>query len=402
MALAIINSVVYGSTGKIAKQLNTIANNNGIESYLFVPKGRHFKNNNEKEKIIGFGSRISEDLHVALGRLTGLHGFFSCFATLNLIRYLIRKKITCIHLHNLHNDYINLSILFKFIKKKKIKIIWTFHDCWPFTGRCPHFTLLNCNKWVSGCKSCHYPLNSYPKTFIRTESILWKMKKKWFSGICDLTIVTPSKWLADLVKASFFKKNAVVTINNGIDLELFKFRKSNFREKYNLEGKYLILGVAYDWGIRKGLDVFIQLAQELPNNYVIVLVGTNDFVDKSLPGNIISIHKTNNQQELVEIYSTADVFFNPTREDNYPTVNMEAIACGLPVITFNTGGSPEIITPETGVCIYSNSLAESLDAIMRVCESNVFDKRSFPQYAQRFDINKKFLDYIRLYKEKCR
>lgn len=398
MKLAIINSVTYGSTGKIARQLNEMANKNGINSYLFVPRGRHNKKSDDKT-IITFGSRISEDSHLILGKLTGLHGVFSRIATCNLVKKMKKLNINCVHLHNLHNDYINLKTLFKYLKKNNIRVIWTFHDCWPFTGRCPHFIVYNCEKWKTGCYKCKFPLKSYPDSFVRKEKWNWNFKRKIFTSLDNLTIVTPSKWLAGLVKQSFLSSYDVKVINNGIDLKTFHYSKNDFKEKHNLLGKHVILGVAFDWGYRKGLDIFIEISKKLPENYAFVLVGTNEKIDDILPKGFISIHKTENQESLASIYSSCDVLFNPTREDNYPTVNMEAISCGLPVVTFNTGGSPEIISDSTGLVVTDNSITGSISAIREVCEGDKFDRSQITKFAERFDKSKRFEEYISLYKE---
>ena len=186
---------------------------------------------------------------------------------------------------------------------------------------------------------------------------MWKLKKKWFTGVKNMIIVTPSKWLAGLASESYLREYPIKVINNGIDLKVFKPTTGNFRERYKiLENKFIVLGVSFAWGKRKGLDCFVKMAKELGENYQIVLVGTDDDLDKQLPNNIISIHRTQNQKELAEIYTAADVFAMPTREENYPTVNMEAIACGTPVVTFDTGGSSEMLDEKSGIVVEKNSV----------------------------------------------
>ncbi len=215
-----------------------------------------------------------------------------------------------------------------------------------------------------------------------------------------MTIVTPSQWLRELVKDSFLSKYDIKVINNGIDLNTFMSVESGFRRKYDLQEKFIILGVAFGWGKRKGLDVFEKLATLLSDDFQIVLVGTNDKVDSLLPSNIIKIHQTTDQKELVEIYSSADLFVNPTREDNYPTVNMEAIACGTPVITFNTGGSPEMICEETGLCIETNDISALIKQIKLIRnKKRAFDRDMLVKKAKEFDIILRFKDYCDLMQE---
>ena len=289
--------------------------------------------------------------------------------------------------------------LISFLKNKKIKVIWTLHDCWAFTGRCPYFTLLNCSKWKSGCNNCDYSKKLYPQTFFDNSKSSWNYKKDCFLGFKELIIVTPSQWLADLVKESFLNAYPIITINNGIDTAIFKPTSSSFREKFGISpNKNVLLGVAFDWGYRKGLDVFVKLSKRLSDDYQIVLVGTNEKTDKVLPKNIISIHRTNNQKELAEIYSSADLFINPTREENYPTVNMEAIACGTPVVTFKTGGSPEIIDDKTGRVVECNDVDNLIKEIIDICENQKIKRENCIKRGKEFDSHGRFQLYLNLYK----
>ena len=210
--------------------------------------------------------------------------------------------------------------------------------------------------------------------------------------------MAPSQWLSNLVSRSYLKDYPCKVINNGIDLKVFKHTDSTLRKELYCEGKFVILGVAFGWNKRKGLDIFIQLAKLLNDKYQIIMVGTSSDIDKLLPASIISIHKTANKQELVKLYSMADIFFNPTREDNYPTVNLESIACGTPVVTFNTGGSPEMITAKTGAVVKSNSLEESVAIIKDIYTKQlVFKKEDCEEASIAFDSNSKFQEYVNLY-----
>ena len=227
--------------------------------------------------------------------------------------------------------------------------------------------------------------------------MLYERKKQLLSGL-DLTIITPSQWLADLVKQSFLKEYPVKVIHNGIDLSVFRPTPSDFREKYHIpEDKFVLLGVAFGWGRRKGLDVFVELSRRLdPEKYQIVLVGTDDAVDKNLPENILSIHRTQNQQELAEVYTAADLFVNPTREDNYPTVNMEAIACGTPVVTFDTGGSPESVDEGTGVVVECDDVDAMEREISFIRRERPFAPEACCERAKQFDKNLRFQEYLNL------
>ena len=272
------------------------------------------------------------------------------------------------------------------------------HDCWAFTGQCPHFMMEKCDKWKTGCHHCS-KYKAYPSAYIDRTKTMWKLKKKWFTGVKDMIIVTPSQWLADIVNKSFLKEYPVCVINNGIDLSIFKPTESDFRKKYNCEDKRLLLGVSFAWGRGKGLDVFIELSKRLSNEYQIVLVGTDDSIDKQLPDNVISIHKTANQSELAEIYTAADLFLNPTREENYPTVNMESIACGTPVLTFRTGGSPEILGEKCGEVVECDDIDAFENKIKDIFDSGLHNHNACLEYSENFSAGKCFDKYILLYEK---
>ena len=405
MKIAEINMLTTGSTGKIMFQIaeTARASGNTVQTYSPVPFVRGKKN--KEVKMPGhfwWGSRTESMFHYYAGSLFGANGLFSWFGTRSLINRLRQFSPDIIHLHNLHGFCLNLPMLFRYIKRSGAKVVWTFHDCWPFTGHCPYFDLCGCDKWQTQCAKCLQP-RIYPKMYLDTSKLMYSKKKKWFAGLEELTIVTPSEWLAELVKKSFFSNHEIKVINNGIDLSVFQPRASDFRKKYNLEGKYILLGVAFDWGYRKGLDVFKELAKRLdPEIYQIVLVGTDDNVDAQLPDNIISIHRTNNQIELAEIYSAADLFVNPTREENYPTVNMESIACGTPVLTFRTGGSPEIPDSLTGSVVDCDDIDGMEREIIRITGEAVFTKKDCMQRAESFDGAKCFDKYVKLFNLICK
>lgn len=390
MKILQINSVCgKGSTGKICLAVSQLLNEKGIENYILYSGG----NSNYAQGIKYQGAFYSK-IQALKSRIFGNYGFNSACSTRRLIREIEKIDPDIIHLHNIHAHNCNLSILFKYLKRTNKKLFWTFHDCWAFTGYCPHFDMIGCDKWQSECGKCLQ--KKYYSWFFDKSKQLFNKKKKLFSGL-DLTIITPSKWLVGLVKQSFLKDYPVKVINNGIDLNIFKPTQSDFREKYNLKGRFILLGVAFGWGERKGLDVFIELSKRIDEKFQIVLVGTDDKVDKLLPKNIISIHRTQNQTELAEIYTAADLFVNPTREENYPTVNMESIACGTPVITFNTGGSPEIIDESCGIVVPKNDIDRLEKEILRIFVDRPFSVENCTKKAKQFNKDDKFKDYMELY-----
>ena len=393
MKILEINQVNFGSTGHIMLQIADLATKKGHE----VICSFYARRNKDKDKnCIYIGNKVSHNIHKKLYRKTGNNGCYSKISTWNFLRKVKKFDPDLIHIHNLHNCYINLPMLFDYIKKNNRKVVWTLHDCWSFTGQCPYFTAVGCEKWKTGCHDCEQ-INRYPSCSVDRTDKMWKLKKEWFTGVQNLTIVTPSQWLADLAKQSFLKDYPVKVINNGINLDVFKPTESDFRTKHNLEDKKIILGVASVWEVRKGLDVFIELSKRLDDRYKIVLVGTNDEVDKKLPEGIISIHRTSNQKELAELYTAADVFFIPTREDNFPTVNMESLACGTPVLTFNTGGSPEMVDEATGVVLMNEDIASVELAVISMCESGKYSKEACTERAKQYDSGLKYNEYLSLF-----
>lgn len=391
MKVVQINSVCgYGSTGKICVGISKALNLQTIENYILYCSG-----NSAYSQGIKCSEKIPK-IQALRSRVLGNYGFNSKVATKRLLAELDRIAPDIVHLHNLHGHNCNLDMLMDYCRGHKIKLVWTFHDCWAFTAYCPHFIMANCDKWKTGCHHC-VQRNRFSWFFDRS-SWLYQKKKEAFSGL-DMTIVTPSRWLADLVGESFLKGYLVQIINNGIDLSIFHPSASEFRRKYNIpESKFVLLGVAIQWSLGKGLDVFVRLAQQLdPEKFQIVLVGTDTEIDKQLPKNVISIHRTENQQELAEIYSAADLFVNPTREEVFGLVNVEANACGLPVLTFRTGGSPECIDEKTGMVVDCDDEEALYEAILKIKEERPFSKEDCVARAQQFSEKEKYMEYYNLY-----
>lgn len=398
MRIVQINGGAKGSTGKIMMGIAEVARAQGHEVMCASPITTTNRDAGEDCGYYRIGTFNSRRVNVALARITGFNGCFAWLGTYKLLKKIDEFKPDIIHLHNLHDSYINLSMLFSYIKKHNVPTVWTLHDCWAFTGQCPHFTIVKCDKWKAGCHNCPQ-YKEYPASLYDNTKKMWQLKKKWFTGVKNMTIVTPSEWLAGLARESYLKQYPIEVINNGIDLNVFKPTHSNFREQYGIPGdKYIVLGVSFAWGYRKGLDCFVEMAEKLGEQYQIVLVGTDDEIDKNLSHNIISIHRTQNQKELAEIYSAAEVFVMPTREENYPTVNMEAIACGTPVVTFDTGGSPEMLDDKTGIVVDANDIEATEKAIKDICEKKrCNDEEYIVAYSKKIDMKKRFAEYIELY-----
>lgn len=382
-----INTVCNGSTGKIMCDIALKAKECGFDTYCFFGRG----NSNENVNCIKIGNKISVYFHALIARL-GFNPYGSYFSTKKLIKKIKKINPDVIHMHNIHGYYLNFPSLFKFLKKVyKGKIMWTLHDCWAFTGHCSHFTLVKCDKWQKECHNCPQ-LSIYPKEYFDTTNSEFKLKKKLFLGLNNLTIITPSEWLNNLIKKSFLKEYPCKVINNGVDLKVFNPQQDdNIYEKYNIpRDKKIILGIASAWGPGKGLYDFIELATIITKKYKILLVGVDNKTQKILPDNIISIKRTENAKDLAALYSISHVLFNPTYEDNYPTVNLESIACHTPVVTYDTGGCKETIG-KNGLVIRK----KDYKSLIEFCDS--YKKTSKKVNLERLDKEKKFKEYIDLY-----
>lgn len=393
-----INGALKGSTGKIMLAIREMARMEGLNVYVAYPITR--SNRKVKtEQAIKISTVMGNLISRRLGFYTGYLDCFSYFSTRHLISKLRKIKPYLIHLHNIHNSYLNLNLLFRYIREVDCKIIWTMHDCWPFTGRCSYFDMIDCDKWKKQCMNCP-SLRNYPEALVDRTQFLYNMKRKLFTSVNDMVIVTPSQWLARLVGLSFLKYYPINIIYNGIDISIFHPRQSDFREKYGLQGKFIVLGVAFIWGVRKGLDIFRRLEKDLPNSASLVLIGVSRDIAITFGRRTICISRTDNQEELAQIYSAADVFVNPTREDNFPTVNLEALACGTPVITWNTGGSPEAIDSTCGIVVNRDDYDGILSAVTEISGMDREQLReNCVHRATAFRQEEKYGEYVKLYKQ---
>ena len=340
-----INSVCgIRSTGRICTDLADVLEQNGHECKIAY--GRESVPEKYQKYAIRIGSDIDVKIHALEARIFDNAGFGSKKATERFIKWVEEYNPDVIHLHNIHGYYINIEVLFNYLAKANKPVVWTLHDCWLFTGHCAHYSFQKCDRWKNGCFQCPQK-KCYPSSLCLDSSKKnWERKKSLFTSVKNLVLVVPSKWLANQVEQSFLGMYPIKIIPNGIDLGVFKPTSSDFRERNNLENKKVILGVASAWGPRKGLNDFVELSKGLDDNYKIILVGLTEQQKNELPKNILGITRTNNVKELAEIYTAADVLFNPTYEDTYPTVNLEAQACGTPVVSYRTGGSVESIPQE--------------------------------------------------------
>ena len=364
MKLLFINSVYgKGSTGKIVKELGEAVTLQGGE--YKVAYGRGEKLNDEHCYYIG--NKINVYIHAFFSRLTDKTGFYSKRATKKLIKFIREYNPDVIHLHNLHGYYLNVEILFKYLKNEfKGKVLWTLHDCWAFTGHCVHYTYAKCDKWKTGCKKC-IEKKEYPKScFIDNSNKNYIRKKKAFTNVPNLTIITVSEWLKEQAQQSFLGNYQIKRIYNGIDCEAFKPVTSNFKDRYDIKEKKMILLVSDGWNERKGWNRFLEVAKIAPPDWQFVIVGVNKKQLEKLPKNSIGFERIWNRDELIEIYSSADVFYNPSVEETFGLVTAEAMACGTPAVVMNSTACPEIVRLSNfGRVAECNSTAEQVVGLIK-------------------------------------
>lgn len=391
--LQINTTLNFGSTGRIAEQIALLAQKDGWNCY--IAHGARYVNHSQI-KSIQIGTKLGNILHAAIGEFFGIHGFGSTIATWWFLRKIKRMKPDIIHLHNIHGYYINIRLLFNFLAKEKIPVVWTLHDCWSFTGHCTHFENEGCYKWITECARCPLLMAQYKSRIVDRSKKNYFIKKSLYDKIDNMTIVPVSNWLGELVTQSILKRHRVQIIRNGIDLSLFSPSSSEIKDKLNIgRNQKMILGVVSS-GFKGKLE-FAKLSEN--KQYKIVIVGVKKEWMADIPSSIICISRTNNQKELAEYYSTADVFVNPTYDDTFPTTNLEALACGTPVVTYQSGGSPETIDKDTGIAVKRRdflALTNAIEEILRLSKEE-YSESCRKRAEKLFNKDERFQDYVTLY-----
>lgn len=391
-----INTVCgSGSVGRIAVDLVHMVEQDGGEGC--VAFGRRTAPDNVT--TYKFGSNLDMGLHVLHTFFKGEHGFASSKQTEKLIKKIAEYDPDIIHLHNIHGFYLDVEMLFWYLKQAGIPVVWTLHDCWSFTGHCAHFDYIGCMKWKEQCETCPQYKNVYPYALFKDNTKNnYLRKKNAFTGVPDLTVVTPSRWLAGFARESYLGEYPIRVIPNGIALDKFKPVDSGLRERLHMEDKFILLGVASMWEERKGYAYFEELADRLDDSYQIILIGLSKEKMKKLHPKIHGVMRTNSMEELAEYYSCADAYVNTTLEDTFPTTNLEALACGTPVITFATGGSVESVDEATGKVVPKGD-TNALIAAIEELRAEPSRREACLAKSRQYDKNDRFLDYLKLYKE---
>ena len=388
MKLVQINSVYNtGSTGRIVEGIAQAARRREHDTQAVY--GRRSGSGPTESYRISF---LPDQLvHGVYSYAADAHCLGSRRATRRLVNWLDKEKPDIVGLHNLHGYYLNVPMLFECLRRTGIPVVWTLHDCWAFTGHCSYFDRFDCRKWQSECHDC--PMTRYyPRSLVDRSTRNHKWKKRAFSGLDNLTLVTPSRWLAEHVAESFLAEYPVRVIPNGIDLE--RFRPVGPARSDSVT----ILGVANGWDDRKGLADFIRLRALLPRKWRIVLVGLSRSQARALPDGIEGLERTESIDELVGLYSQAAVYVNPTWSDNFPTTNLEALACGTPVVTYRTGGSPESVREGCGAVVEQGNvdgLAAAVRSLVKA-DGDELSPRCRAVAEAEYDRDFRFEEYVRL------
>lgn len=398
MKIVIINAI-YGSrsTGVIVRDLCTTAEKTGWE---VVPVYHH--GHNTPSNAIKAGNSIDEKLHALYTRVFGKQAYASRITTKKLLRKLDKERPDIIHLHNLHSNFVNLNMLLKYLAKRDIATVITMHDCWYFTGKCFHYVESNCHKWQTGCGNCPRNREDIPSLFFDNSAMVWKDKKEYLSAIPRLIVVGCSKWICGEVRKSFLSNREIRCIYNGVDTEVFKPNSRNFRKEYNLVNNFIILGMAGKWLLKENVQIFEQVLASLKENDRLVLVGCNFDEKERFKNNksIICLGYIESAEELAGVYCAADVFVNLTLADTLPTVNMEASACGTPVITVDVGGSTELVQNGINGYILKSRSYDELNKCIESVRQGLISRETCREYAEKnFDKNKNYQEYIKLYND---
>lgn len=396
MKILSINSFNTGSTGRIMRQIADVARQRGHDVTLCYPHSRTNEANYQKSDIY-IVNRYIRLIGVFLDFI-GCHRIAFCFSTSFFLRKVKRLRPDVVHLHNLHGSYINLYLLFKYLKKRNIKVIWTLHDCWSFTGHCGHYITIGCSKWINGCHNCP-KYKDYPSSFIDDSKGRYRFKRNLFNELSNLTLVPVSMWLANQCAQSFLKEKSCAPIYNGIDIDVFSYKNNDVKEKYGIQGKFIAIALATSWGEDKGFSDYIKLANLLLDDEVIVMVGLTEELKIQLPPNIIGVSRTESMAELVSLYSAADVLLSLSRAETFGLTIVEAMACGTPAIVYDNTAQRELILPETGFLVETGSIERVYQCMKTVrLTGREFYSQSCRKYVEiNFSDSLQYSKYVDLY-----
>ena len=387
-------SANWGSTGRIAEQINQIAQQQGWNT--FIAYGR--SSNESKSELIQVGSKWQVYEHYFEHLLFDNDGLASRHATRQLVRKIRDIQPDIIHLHNIHDHWINYELLFEYLSTVSVPVIWTQHDCWSFTGGCKYYSSVNCKNWQNGCSKCPFKERALFPIVEKTRRHFNK-KRHLFTSVANLTLVPVSHWLEVEIQKSFLGGNRVHTIYNGINTDIFHPQESDIKSKYNIRNKHLLLGIASTWEPRKGLSDYVRLSEYLPDDTVILLVGLDKKHINNIPSGIIGLRRTQNVEELVKIYSAADIVLNLSHEETFGLTTVEGFACGTPSIVYNATASPELVTLETGIVVEPGDIQGVANAVAEILGNGkeYYSEACRKRAVEFYDKDKCFKKYFELY-----
>ena len=398
MKIVSINSLNTGSTGRIMRQIADQAKLRGHDVVLCYPHSRTNEINHQKSAIYIVNRYIRRI--GALLDFIGLYRFAFGISTLLFLLKVDKLRPDVVHLHNLHGSYINIYLLFKYLKKRNITVFWTLHDCWAFTGHCGHYITIGCTKWTSGCHSCPKYMD-YPSSLFDDSRGRYRYKKSLFTDLPNLTLVPVSKWLASQCSQSFLKDLPLKPISNGIDIRTFSYCKSDVKIRYGIQGKFVAIGLATSWGEDKGFSDYLELASLLSDDEVILMVGLTEELKSKLPSNIIGISRTESIEELVSLYSSVDVLLSLSKAETFGLTIIEAMSCGTPAIAYDNTAQKELILPETGFLVKTGAI-EDVYQCMKTVRSNGRDfyAQNCRKYVEtKFSDSLQYSKYVDLYED---
>lgn len=391
-----INAVYgYASTGVITKDIQQCCLDNGIDAYVAFQKGHGTPNDHTYE----IGNAWDHKTHALLSRIAGKQAYYSKCVTKGLLKYMDRLQPDIVHLHNLHNNYINLNLVLDYLAKKNIKTVITLHDCWYFTGGCFHYASVGCVRWQSGCGNCPKKKLDTPALFYDASASILKDRIKYLSAIKNLTIVGASEWVANECRNSLLGVKNVTYIHNGFDISVFKPSASNLRKEMGLEGKFVILGPASKWLLPTNKPTLDYFTQKMPDEAVLLLFGCNGSEELNSP-KVMTYGFTRNREELAQLYSMADVMVNVSREDTLSSLNLECQACGTPVVTYDATGSKETVDGKCGLSVETGDYESLLSSVLAIADVSKNDTTHGCQkwIAVGFEKYNNYQKYIELYK----
>lgn len=386
-----------GSTGVIAVEIAELLKQNGHESFIAYGQGKSSYPGSYR-----IGCDIDNKIHALVNtRIWGEEGSGSIISTINFLKWLEIIRPDIIHIHNLHTNFLNYNLFFRYLANKRIPVVWSFFDCWPFTGRCTHFTEIGCRRWERECYDCpQFKTSGNRSWFFDKSRKLFLQKKQWFNTIADLDIIVCSHWLKREVEKSICKEHPIHMIYNWIDVEKFHWiHDGGVYERYHLDPtKKVLVSVSAFWDDKTTrLNDAIRLASILPKEYQLAIIGKKTST-KEIPENIVHIDYVAGTQELSKLYSCALAYVNFSVEDTFGKVMAEAQLCGTPAIVFDATACPEIVG-DAGFVVPPHDVEAMMDKIYEIANNgrNEYSARCIKYVKDNFDYRKNVNEYIRVY-----